>query len=168
MVNDPAGDQEDGLTVLLDDFRAMATAFSVLNGVLGGFCITILVVSIDSDSLKENPSAQDWVIGLVLLAAMAFIYASGILANSMNYSAARRHLGGGGQPRSKVLDVQRGFYNHGILAFQLGNFLLATVMVLIVYLHSWIVGVIAVTAIAILVLFVVFRNVLSLRGLIKS
>jgi hypothetical protein len=63
----------------MDDFRATAAAFSQLTGVLGGFCITVLVLVLDSTSLSESKTAQDWVVGLLLFAALFYIYSSGIL-----------------------------------------------------------------------------------------
>jgi hypothetical protein len=111
----------------MEDFRAKATAFSQLTGVLGGFSMTILVLVIGL--LGENKTARDWTVALLLLAATAYIYASGILANSMNagvFSRGRIHI-------REVRIAQRRVFNHGIGAFHIGNFFLPVAVVITVY-----------------------------------
>ena len=50
-----------------ENFRATATAFSQLTGVLGGFSITILVLVLNPSLLGAHKTARDWTIGLLLL-----------------------------------------------------------------------------------------------------
>ena len=143
----------------IEDFRASATAFSQLTGVLGGFSMTILVLVLDSSLLESHKSARDWIAGLLLLAAAIYICASGLLANSMNVGAFRfvamRH---GGSPKGIFRAQQRAF-NVGIGLFHAGNVLLSSGMVVTVYQASLPVGSVASVAIFLTAALVVSVNI---------
>lgn len=66
------------------NFCATATAFSAAAGVLGGFSITVLVLVLPADFLKDSPHIKDCCVGLILMAAFLYVTACLLLANSMN------------------------------------------------------------------------------------
>ena len=141
-----------------ENTRATATAFSQLTGVLGGFSITILVLVLGSSPLSTHKTARDWTVGLLLLAAVAYISSSGLLANSMNADtftliAARRH-----KPPSYVSSTQQGAFGIGIALFHIGNIFLAAAVFIIVYQTSLWVGIIASIVIVLIVIIVVIIN----------
>lgn len=125
-IDDPR-ETTPGYLETMEDFRAKATAFSQLTGVLGGFSMTILVLVVGL--LGENKAARDWTVALLLLAATAYIYASGTLANSMNASTLGR---ASAHPR-EVRIIQGRVFNYGIGAFHVGNFFLPAAIVITVY-----------------------------------
>lgn len=113
-----------------EDFRATASAFSQLAGVLAGFCFTILVLLLSPDFLKSS-SVKDWVLGLLLFAAFSYVLSSSFLANSMNSLLIKRV-----EIRSRVFHI-------GMLLCEAGHFLLATTLTILVYQLSSTVGMIA-------------------------
>ncbi len=131
-----------------EDFRATATAFSQLAGVLGGFCFTILVLVLSPDFL-EGSEAKDWILGLLLLAAIAYILSSSMLANSMNALVL------------KTLRSRRRVFLIGIFLSNLGHILLSVTITLLVYQFSSTVGVIA----AVIILLIALVNALLNFGL---
>jgi hypothetical protein len=130
-------------------FRSTAAAFSQVAGVLGGFCITVLVLVLPPEFLKENPSTKDWVIGLLLLAVFSYIASASILANSMNAPL----------PWMKTLEARINAFSWGISLFHSGNLLLAVVLLLLVYSVSRTVGFIAIVIVLALTVIVILRNI---------
>jgi hypothetical protein len=96
-------------TARIDDMSAPAAAFSQVSGVLGGFCITIVVLAL-SPSVIGNIVNKDRVVALVLLAGGLYIISSGTLANAMSFKK--------GYFQNKV-------FNFGILSFHIANIVLA-------------------------------------------
>jgi hypothetical protein len=146
-----------------ENSRATATAFSQLTGVLGGFSITILVLVLGSSPLSAHQTARDWTVGLLLLAAVAYISSSGLLANSMNADffmviAKRRNL-----PPSSVPSIQQVAFGVGIALFHLGNIFLAAAVFIIVYQTSLLVGIIASIVIVIIATIVAIINFSYMR-----
>jgi hypothetical protein len=125
-----------------ENFRATATAFSQLTGVLGGFSITILVLVLDSSLLGAHKTARDWTVGLLLLAAVAYISSSGLLANSMNVDTFMELAKRRGRPQSDVSSIQQGGFSAGIAFFLIGNILLAAAIFITIYQASPLVGLI--------------------------
>jgi hypothetical protein len=143
----------------IEDFRATATAFSQLAGVLGGFSMAILVLLLSL--LRSNETARDWTVGLLLFAATAYIYSSGLLANSMNVVVLARWCS---QDRREIFTLQRRVFNSGIRLFHVGNMLLPIAIVITVYQASLWVGVIASVAIFLLAMRVVTINIFGSRS----
>jgi hypothetical protein len=143
----------------IEDLRATATAFSQLTGVLGGFSITILVLILGL--LGENKAARDWTVALLLFAATAYIYRSGILANSMNVSALAR----AGSHPMQIRETQQHVFNHGIEAFHVGNIFLPAAVVVTVYQESLWVGLAASALSSLLAAQVIRINILRARHL---
>src|ERR1700754_38926 len=104
-----------------EDFRASAASFSQLTGVLGGFCITVLVLALDSDQLGSHRQARDWISGLIIFAALSYIFSSGVLANSLNSAVIRDRMGPEALDEREVFSTQRSFFRFGIALFILGN-----------------------------------------------
>lgn len=122
-------------TFPVDDFRATAAAFSQVAGVLGGFCITVLVLVLPPEFLKDNQAAKDWVVGIVLLAAFLYVASASFLANSMSSMVLTK------------LEARKGTFSFGIVLFHLGNLLIATALAILVYQFSATVGLVAIIAI---------------------
>jgi hypothetical protein len=138
----------------MEDFRATATAFSQLTGVLGGFSMTILVLVLGLTT--ENKAARDWTVALLLVASTAYIFAAGLLANCMNVGVLARLSG-----RVPVFQVQRSVFNNGIRLFHLGNIFLPVGIIVTVYQESLLVGLIASIAVFLLAFIVVIGNFLA-------
>ncbi len=141
----------------MDDFRATATAFSQLTGVLGGFSMTILVLVLTLSN--EGKGARDWTVALLLIGAMAYICAAGILANSMNAGRFARLS----RNSRTVLQYQHDAFNIGIMLFHIGNIFLPIAIVVTVYQESLLVGLIASIAIFLLTMLIVVGNFLVPR-----
>jgi hypothetical protein len=141
----------------MEDFRATATAFSQLTGVLGGFSMTILVLILAL--LEENKTARDWTVALLLLAATAYIFSSGVLANSMNVGAfAKWNF----HPK-EIRSVQQRVFRFGIGLFHIGNTFLPVAIVITVYQESLWIGLVASIVIVLLAATVVAINFDAVR-----
>ncbi|MGE5141165.1 MAG: hypothetical protein ACM3JD_16980 [Rudaea sp.] len=145
-----------------DDFRASATAFSQLSGILGGFCFTILVLVLSPDFLKNNSTAKDWITGLLLLTALSYVVSSSFLANSMNSLFIKK-----AKHRRRVFDV-------GLILSNVAHVLLAFSLAVLVFQFSSIVAWVAAVAIALIVLLnaafnfgAQFRMLISKHKLVK-
>ncbi len=123
-----------------EDFRATATAFSQLSGVLGGFGFTILVLVLSPDFLKNSSTAKDWVIGLLLLAALAYVISSSFLANSMNSLFIKR------------AELRRSVFDLGLILSNIAHVILAVSLTVLVYQFSSTVALIAAVTIVLVVL----------------
>lgn len=145
----------------MDDFRATATAFSQLTGVLGGFSMTILVLVLGF--IGENKLSRDWTVALLLVAATAYIFAAGILANCMNVGV----LATLGKGRIPVFQLQLRAFSTGIRLFHLGNVFLPIAIVVTVYQESLLIGLIASIVIFLATLIVVAGNFLVPWGSAK-
>lgn len=145
----------------MEDFRAKATAFSQLTGVLGGFSLTILVLVL---GLDENKTARDWTVGLLLLAATAYIFASGYLANSMNVGALAKRQG----DRRKIRAFQGTVFNIGIGMFHTGNVLLPIAILITVSEESLRVGLAASIVIVLLAAGIVAVNLIQARRILQQ
>jgi hypothetical protein len=143
----------------MDDFRATATAFSQLTGVLGGFSMTILVLVLGLAG--ENKTARDWTVALLLVTATAYIFAAGLLANCMNVGVFAKLSNT--NSRIAIFQIQRSAFSNGILLFHVGNFFLPIAIVITVYQESLLVGLIASIAIFLLAAIVVIGNFLAPR-----
>jgi len=143
----------------MDDFRATATAFSQLTGVLGGFSMTILVLVLGLT--EENKNARDWTVALLLIAATAYILGAGLLANCMNVGVLARL--NNTSSRTTIFQIQRNGFNSGIILFHIGNFFLPIAIIITVYQESLLVGLIASIVIFLLASIVVFGNLLAPR-----
>ena len=146
----------------MEDFRATATAFSQLSGVLGGFSITILVLILSF--LSENKVARDWSAALLLLAGTSYIYGSGMFANSMNVGALSRISR---HPR-EVRSIQNRVFWTGLWGFHMGNVFLPAAIVITVYQESLWVGVAASIIMSLLAARVVTVNYLSWITILRS
>jgi hypothetical protein len=147
-----------------ENSRATATAFSQLGGVLGGFSIAILVLVLGSSPLGSHKTARDWTVGLLLLAAVAYISSSGLLANSMNADtfmaiAKRRNY-----PQSFVSSTQKVAFRNGIALFHIGNIFVSAAIFIIVYQTSLWVGIIVSIVIVFVVIIVVIINIFGAIG----
>jgi hypothetical protein len=138
----------------MDDFRATATAFSQLTGVLGGFSMTILVLVLGL--IGENKVSRDWTVALLLVAATAYIFAAGLLANCMNVGVLATLSKG----RIPVFQIQLRTFSTGIRLFHLGNVFLPVAIVVTVYQESLLVGLIASIVIFLITFIVVAGNFL--------
>ncbi|CAA9574773.1 MAG: hypothetical protein AVDCRST_MAG88-2712 [uncultured Thermomicrobiales bacterium] len=127
-----------------DDHRGAAAAFSQLSGVLGGFCITIVVLVLDESFLQAHGTEKNWAITLLLLAGVIYIASSGILANSMNSPVFIRRLMRRGRSLDGLFALQREVFGNGIALFLVGNVLLAAALTVILFQYSVFLGVIAV------------------------
>lgn len=161
MNNDAAGSSSDYLGTM-EDFRASATAFSQLTGVLGGFSMTILVLVLSL--VQENKTARDWSAALLLLAATSYIYASGILANSMNVDALAQVASNSESMRN----FQNRIFTRGVIAFHTGNVLLPVAIVVTLYQESLWVGVAASIIMCLVAALVVNENIVSGIRLMRS
>jgi hypothetical protein len=148
-------------SIRTENFRATATAFSQLTAVVGGFSITILVLVLGSSTLGSHKTARDWTVGLLLLAAVAYITASGLLANSMNvdlFMALNEKREKQGKPRFNISSTQQGAFDSGITLFYIGNILLLVAIFIVVYQASLLVGLIAsILTFFILAIFVIWN-----------
>jgi hypothetical protein len=156
-----AGDDNEQVSAIegpetMEDFRASATAFSQLAGVLGGFSLTILVLVLTL--VNENKAARDWTVGLLLIAATAYIYAAGILANSMNVGA----LAKGRIDRRAIRSSQQDAFNAGIIIFHTGNTFLPIGITITIYQESLWVGLAASIVIVLIAARVVTINFRSI------
>jgi hypothetical protein len=115
----------------VDDFRATATAFSQVSGLLGGFSITILVLALSKDFLTNQPALKDWIIGLLLFAAFIYVASASFLANSMNALVLKK------------FETRKQTFSFAIGLFHLANLLLGATMIILVYQFSSTVGLIA-------------------------
>jgi hypothetical protein len=138
----------------MDDFRATATAFSQLTGVLGGFSMTILVLVLGLT--EERKTARDWTVGLLLIAAVSYIVSSGFLANCMNVGVFSRWSN---NPK-EIFKVQRRGFNNGITLFHIGNIFLPTAVFVTVYQESLLIGLIASIVILLLAAYFVIGNLI--------
>ncbi len=129
-----------------EDFRATASAFSQLSGVLGGFCFTILVLVLSPDFMKESRDVKDWVLGLLLLASFCYIMSASFLANSTNVMFV------------KSMGLRRRIFDAGILISNSAHILLASTLTILVAQVSATVGMIAAVLIVLYVLFNAFIN----------
>jgi hypothetical protein len=145
----------------MEDFRATATAFSQLTGVLGGFSMTILVLILGL--LEENKTARDWTVALLLLAATAYIFSSGILANSMNVGVAAKWTN---HPK-EIRSFQRRVFRSGIGLFHIGNTFLPVAIVITVYQESLWIGLVASIVIVLLAARVVAINFAAVRFILR-
>ena len=141
-----------------EDFRASAASFSQLSGVLRGFCITVLVLALDSNQLGSHRQARDWISGLIIFAALSYIFSSGVLANSLNSAVIRDRMGPEALDEREVFSTQRSFFRFGIALFILGNLPLGATVVLIAYQFSLKVGLAASVVAAIGVINVLLTN----------
>ena len=130
-----------------EDFRATATAFSALSGVLGGFCFTILVLVLSPDFLNKNVEVKDWALGLLLMAALSYVVSASFLANSMN------------APLVKSLNLRKRIFDVGVLLQNIAHILLGSTLTLLVYQFSSTVGTIAAIVIVVVVLVNAAMNV---------
>lgn len=121
----------------MEDFRATATAFSQLTGVLGGFSITILVLILSFSS--DHKAARDWSVALLLLAGTSYIYGSGTFANSMNVRA----LAWPSMNPGEIHSIQQNVFRTGLWGFHIGNVFLPAAIVIIIYQESLWIGVAA-------------------------
>jgi hypothetical protein len=143
----------------IDDFRACSAAFSQLTGVLGGFCITVLVLVLDSSTLGRNEFAQDWIVGLILFVAMSYIFSSGVLANSMNAVGFQRRFKVMGEPPGRLYTLQRNIFAAGLFWFHVGNVLLTVSLLILVLQYSLKIGLGAMIVIAAFAIRVVYVNI---------
>jgi hypothetical protein len=148
----------------MENFRATATAFAQLTGVLGGFSITILVLVLSATSLESHKTARDWTVGLLLFAAVTYISSSGLLANSMNRDAFLVLAKKWGKPQSDVFLIQQQAFNNGIMLFHAGNILLSAAIFIIVYQASLLVGIVVSIVIVFVVIIVVIINIVAPLG----
>lgn len=133
-------------TFTMDDFRATATAFSQVTGLLGGFSITILILVLPRDFLSDQLNAKNWIVGLLLLAASFYVYSASIFANSMNAMALRK------------FGVRKMAFNHAVVTFHLSNILLGSAVFVLVYQFSFLVGFIAMIIIGAFIIFIAVLN----------
>src|SRR5580700_8476583 len=108
--------------------------------------------------VNENKTARDWTVGLLLIAATAYIYAAGLLANSMNVGA----LAKGRVDRRAIRSSQQDAFNAGIVIFHIGNTFLPIGIVITVYQESLWVGLAASIVIVLIAVRAVARNILSI------
>jgi hypothetical protein len=117
--------------------------------------MTILVLVLGF--ISENKSSRDWTVALLLIAATAYIFAAGILANCMNVGVLARLSRG----RVPVFLIQQRTFSTGIRLFHTGNVFLPIAIVITVYQESLLIGLIASVAIFLLTLIVVVGNFLA-------
>lgn len=138
----------------MDDFRATATAFSQLTGVLGGFSITILVLVLGFTQEQESKTARDWTVGLILIAAVSYIVASGYLANCMNVGVISKS----NRNPDQIFEIQREGFSIGIKLFHVGNTLLPIAIFVTVYQESLLMGIIASIGMLLLAAYFIILN----------
>jgi hypothetical protein len=143
----------------MDDFRATATAFSQLTGVLGGFSMTILVLVLGFAG--GNKSERDWAAGLLLIAGTAYIVSSAHLANCMNVGIFSRFS----HHRDEIFKIQSSTFSFGIMLFHLGNVFLPAAIIVIVYQESLVVGLVASAVVFVLAVWYVTINFYSMSFL---
>ena len=130
-----------------EDFRATASAFSELSGVLGGFCFTILVLVLSPDFLRNNSGVKDWALGLLLMAAFSHVVSASLLANSMN------------APLLKSLRLRKRSFDIGVLWQNIAHILLARTLTLLVYQFSATLGTLAAVVIVLVVVATAALNI---------
>ena len=101
------------------DLGSVAVAFSAVSGVLGGFCITILVLALTLPNATTSRRI-DWLAAVIMSAAAIYITSAGYLVNAHNtlvhsFQSRRRN------------------FSRGILLFHLGNLFLSVSFILIAY-----------------------------------
>jgi hypothetical protein len=138
-----------------DDFRATAAAFSQVSGLLGGFCMTILVLVLPKDFLQDQPNAKNWIVGLILFAAFLYVASASFLANSMNSLVIKK------------VEQRVGTFSFAILLFHLANLLLGITLIILVYQFSSFIGLIAITFIGIIIIIVAFANFGIALGIVR-
>jgi len=146
MVRSAQEPHADNIAFSEDDFQATSTAFSQAAGVLGGFSMTIFVLVLPPDFLKDHSNPKDWIVGLILLAAFLYVAACLLIANSMNSRVLKARVS---QFRVSSL---------GIKLLHLVNISLAAALTTLVWQFSLIVGQISVGVIAILAVIVGLSN----------
>jgi hypothetical protein len=94
-------------------------AFSSVSGVLGGFCITIVVLAL-TPNVIEHPKGRDLIAATLLAAAAIYIASAGILANAQNTLFLTHQ-------------IRRGAFITGIVLFHVANMVLSLGLVFIAF-----------------------------------
>ena len=111
----PFGDASSGLR----DPGPVVVAFFQVSGLLGGFCVTILVLAL-TPSVFPTGANIDWLTATLLLASGVFIASAGILANAQNTLVLEHR-------------VRLAAFAWGIVLFHVANMLLSVAFILIAY-----------------------------------
>lgn len=135
-MRDDGPDASVGGTLNYDDFRSTAAAFSQLSGVLGGFCITILVLVLDQGFLADHGGAKEVAIVLLLITGVLYTASSGLQANSMNSLDFMLYPNGTKRTPKKLEEAQVRMFRGGMTMFLGSNILLAIDLAIILFYHS--------------------------------